>query len=279
MYDQILSTATHIRERTNNFQPETGIILGTGLGGLAHEIEVAFVLPYESIPGFPVSTVEGHSGKLIFGKLAGKNVIAMQGRFHFYEGYSMQQVVLPVRVMKLLGIQRLFVSNASGGVNPGFEIGDLMILTDHINLFPANPLTGPNDPRFGPRFPDMSEPYDKIMIATAKKIAGDLGIKVQEGVYVGLSGPTFETPAEYNYIRIIGGDAVGMSTVPEVIAARHMNIPVFAVSVITDLGVPGKIVVVTHEEVQRAAEMASNKLTRLMKEMIARLEQESSHGS
>ena len=240
---------------------------------------MAFVLPYESIPGFPVSTVEGHSGKLIFGKLAGKNVIAMQGRFHFYEGYSMQQVVLPVRVMKLLGIQRLFVSNASGGVNPGFEIGDLMILTDHINLFPANPLTGPNDPRFGPRFPDMSEPYDKIMIATAKKIAGDLGIKVQEGVYVGLSGPTFETPAEYNYIRIIGGDAVGMSTVPEVIAARHMNIPVFAVSVITDLGVPGKIVVVTHEEVQRAAEMASNKLTRLMKEMIARLEQESSHGS
>lgn len=271
MFDRIQSTANHIKAQTNNFIPETGIILGTGLGGLVHEIEAEFVLPYETIPDFPVSTVEGHSGKLIFGKLSGKNVVAMQGRFHFYEGYTMQQVVYPVRVMKLLGIQRLFVSNASGGVNPAFEIGDLMIQTDHINLFPANPLIGPNDKRFGPRFPDMSEPYDHAMIAMAKKLGREMDIKLQEGVYVGLSGPTFETPAEYKYVRVIGGDTVGMSTVPEVIAARHMSVPVFAMSVITDLGVPGKIVEVTHEDVQRVAQVAEKKMTRLMKEMIARL--------
>lgn len=271
MYDRILSTAKFIQEKTNNFSPETGIILGTGLGGLVEEIEAAFVLPYESIPDFPVSTVEGHSGKLIFGKLSGKNVVAMQGRFHFYEGYSMQQVVFPVRVMKLLGIQRLFVSNASGGVNPEFEIGDLMIQNDHINLFPGNPLIGANDKRFGPRFPDMSEPYDHNMIHLAKKIARELQIKVQEGVYVGMSGPTFETPAEYKYVRAIGGDTVGMSTVPEVIAARHMSIPCFAMSVITDLGVPGKIVEVTHEDVQKVAEIAQKKMTTLMKAMVARL--------
>ena len=271
MYDRIQSTANHIKKQTNNFLPETGIILGTGLGGLVQEIEAEFVLPYESIPDFPVSTVEGHSGKLIFGKLSGKNVVAMQGRFHFYEGYTMQQVVYPVRVMKLLGIQRLFVSNASGGVNPDFEIGDLMIQTDHINLFPANPLIGPNDKRFGPRFPDMSEPYDHAMIALAKRLGQEMDIKLQEGVYVGLSGPTFETPAEYKYVRVIGGDTVGMSTVPEVIAARHMSVPVFAMSVITDLGVPGKIVEVTHEDVQRVPQIAEKKMTRLMKEMVARL--------
>lgn len=272
MYDQIQSTAKFIKEKTNDFSPLIGIILGTGLGGLVKEIEAEFVLPYETIPNFPVSTVEGHSGKLIFGKLSGKKVVAMQGRFHFYEGYNMQQVAYPVRVMKMLGIEKLFVSNASGGVNPEFEIGDLMIQNDHINLFPGNPLIGANDKRFGPRFPDMSEPYDHAMIALAKKIARELNIKVQEGVYVGLSGPTFETPAEYKYVRVIGGDAVGMSTVPEVIAARHMSIPCFAISVITDLGVPGKIVEVTHADVQKAAEIAEKKMTQLMKEMILRIE-------
>ncbi|HET6992404.1 MAG TPA: purine-nucleoside phosphorylase, partial [Bacteroidia bacterium] len=236
-----------------------------------NEIEAEFILPYADIPDFPVSTVDGHSGKLIFGKLSGKKVVAMQGRFHYYEGYTLQEVIFPVRVMKLLGIERLFVSNASGGLNPEFEIGDLMIQTDHINLFPGNPLAGANDKRFGPRFPDMSEPYDHKMIALAKKIARELNIKVQEGVYVGMSGPTFETPAEYKYVRTIGGDTVGMSTVPEVIAARHMSIPVFAMSVITDLGVPGKIVEVTHEDVQKVAEIAEKKMTMLMQEMILRL--------
>ncbi|HTL82690.1 MAG TPA: purine-nucleoside phosphorylase [Bacteroidia bacterium] len=271
MYDQIQSTANFIKEQAKNFVPETGIILGTGLGGLVEDIKAEFVFPYESIPGFPVSTVEGHSGKLIFGKLSGKNVMAMQGRFHFYEGYDMQKVVYPVRVMKYLGVKRLFVSNASGGVNPEFEIGDLMIINDHINLFPSNPLIGPNDKRFGPRFPDMSEPYDHAMIHLAKKIGREQNIKLQEGVYVGMSGPTFETPAEYKYVRNIGGDTVGMSTVPEVIVARHMSVPVFAISVITDLGVPGKIVEVTHEDVQKAAEISEKKMTQLMKEMIARL--------
>ncbi|HEU4718133.1 MAG TPA: purine-nucleoside phosphorylase [Bacteroidia bacterium] len=271
MFDRTQSTANYIKEKTNDFSPETGIILGTGLGGLVHEIQAEYILPYETIPDFPVSTVEGHSGKLIFGKLSGKNVIAMQGRFHFYEGYSMQQVVFPVRVMKLLGIKRLFVSNASGGVNPDFSIGDLMIITDHINLFPSNPLIGANDKRFGVRFPDMSEPYDHGMIALAKKIAGELGHNVQEGIYVGMSGPTFETPAEYKYVRNIGGDTVGMSTVPEVIAARHMLVPVFAMSVITDLGVPGKIVEVTHEDVQKVAEIAEKKMTQIMKEMVGRM--------
>lgn len=277
MYDRILSTAKFIKEKTNNFSPSIGIILGTGLGGLVKEIEAEFILPYDTIPDFPVSTVEGHSGKLIFGKLSGKNVVAMQGRFHFYEGYNMQQVGFPVRVMKLLGIERLFVSNASGGVNPSFEIGDLMIITDHINLFPGNPLIGANDKRFGPRFPDMSEPYDHAMIALAKTTAAELKIKVVEGVYAGLSGPTFETPAEYKYVRHIGADTVGMSTVPEVIVARHMNIPVFAMSVITDLGVPGKIVEVTHEDVQKAAEASEKLMTALMKEMVKKFSVAGSH--
>jgi len=215
--------------------------------------------------------VEGHSGKLIFGNLNGKKVVAMQGRFHFYEGYSMQEVTFPVRVMKYLGISRLFVSNASGGVNPEFEIGDLMIQTDHINLFPAHPLIGRNDKRFGPRFPDMSDAYDKSLIGLADKVTASLGIKTVKGVYAGLTGPTFETPAEYRYVRAIGADAVGMSTVPEVIVARHMGIPCFAISVITDLGVPGKIVEVTHEEVQHVAAIAEKKLTRIIAEMIAQL--------
>ncbi|MFL5765456.1 MAG: purine-nucleoside phosphorylase [Bacteroidia bacterium] len=270
MSEQIKSTAAHIQSKIS-FIPEVGIILGTGLGGLVKEINIRHTIPYEEIPNFPVSTVEGHSGKLIFGELGGKNVIAMQGRFHYYEGYDMQQVTFPVRVMKLLGIQFLFVSNASGGVNPDFEIGDLMIINDHINFFPSNPLIGKNIKELGPRFPDMSEAYSKSLIAKGKKVAGAHNIKVQEGVYLGLSGPTFETPAEYRMVRILGADAVGMSTVPEVIVARHMDIPCFAMSIITDLGVPGKIVEVTHEEVQEVAAGAEKKMTLIMKELMNEL--------
>ncbi|MEO8589038.1 MAG: purine-nucleoside phosphorylase, partial [Flavobacteriales bacterium] len=230
--------------------------------------QVTHAIAYKDIPEFPVSTVEGHPGKLLFGTLGGKPVVAMQGRFHFYEGWTMPEVVLPVRVMKFLGIQRLFVSNACGGVNPAFETGDLMILNDHINLFP-NALLGQNIDALGPRFPDMSEPYDHELIAKAKGIAAKNNIPVREGTYVGLTGPTLETPAEYRYVRIIGGDAVGMSTVPEVIAARHMGLPCFAMSVITDMGVEGRIEKTTHEMVQRVAEKAEPKLTLIMKELIA----------
>lgn len=270
MLEKIAETAEHLRSRTGT-QPKVGIILGTGLGGLVKEIEAEHVVPYEEIPNFPVSTVEGHSGKLIFGKLGGRSVMAMQGRFHFYEGYDMKQVTFPVRVMKALGVIDVVVSNASGGVNPDFEIGDLMILTDHINLFPTNPLMGRNYPELGPRFPDMSEAYDRSLIAKAKEIAAKNGIKVQEGVYAGLSGPCLETPAEYMYVRNIGADTVGMSTVPEVIAARHGGMRCFAVSIITDLGVPGKIVKVTHEDVINVASKAEPKMTLIMKELIASL--------
>src|ERR1051326_1702526 len=267
--EQIKATSEFIKKKIS-FTPEIGIILGTGLGGLVKEIEIIHTIAYEKIPHMPVSTVEGHSGKLIFGNLGGKKVVAMQGRLHYYEGYTMQQVVFPVRVMKYLGIKNLFVSNASGGVNPGFEIGDLMIITDHINLMP-NPLIGKNENELGVRFPDMSEAYDKNLIAKAKEIAKKNNIKVQQGVYVGLTGPTLETPAEYKYMRIIGGDTVGMSTTPEVIAACHMGIPCFAMSIITDVGVEGKIVKVTHEDVQRAAEKAEPLMTRIIKELVAGL--------
>jgi purine-nucleoside phosphorylase len=267
MLQQIKETANFLKEKTNA-TPESGIILGTGLGGLVGEIEINHSISYEDIPNFPVSTVEGHSGRLIFGKLGGKSVVAMQGRFHFYEGYPMQKVTFPVRVMKYLGIENLIVSNASGGVNPDFEIGDLMILNDHINLIP-NPLIGHNDNELGPRFPDMSEPYCPDMVAKAEKIATDNNIKVQKGIYVAVTGPTLETPAEYLYFRIIGGDTVGMSTVPEVVVARHMDIPCFAISVITDLGVPGKIKKVTHEDVQAVAEVTEPKLTLIIKELIS----------
>jgi len=268
MLDQIKATATFIKEKTG-FMPEVGIILGTGLGGLVKEISIEHSLPYNEIPNFPVSTVEGHSGKLILGVLGGKKVAAMQGRFHFYEGYGMDKVVFPVRVMKYLGIKQLFLSNASGGVNPDFEIGDVMIQTDHINMFGAHPLIGPNISELGPRFPDMSDAYDKEIIEKAKSIAKANNIKVQQGVYLGLTGPTFETPAEYKMVRVLGADTVGMSTVPEVIAARHMGIPCFATSIITDLGVPGKIVKVTHEEVQEVAKKAEQNMTFLMRELIA----------
>ena len=248
--------------------PQVGIILGTGLGGLVNEIEIEHTISYEEIPYFPISTVEGHSGRLIFGNLGGKKVVAMQGRFHFYEGYDMNMVTFPVRVMKLLGINNLIVSNASGGINPLYEVGDLMILSDHINLIP-NPLIGQNIEELGPRFPDMSETYCPKLIKKAEIVAKANNIPVQKGVYVALTGPTLETPAEYKYMRIIGGDTVGMSTAPEVIIARHMGIPCFAMSVITDLGVPGKIKKVTHEEIQAVSEIAEPKLTLIIKELIA----------
>jgi len=270
LLEQIKSTAEYIKSQIS-ITPEIGIILGTGLGGLVKEIEILHSLPYEEIPGMPVSTVEGHHGKLIFGMLGGKKIVAMQGRFHYYEGYGMHHVVFPVRVMKMLGIKNLFVSNASGGVNPDFEIGDLMIITDHINLMP-NPLIGKNENEFGVRFPDMSEAYDKSLIEKAKAIAKKNNIKVQQGVYVGMTGPTLETPSEYKYAHIIGGDAVGMSTVPEVIAARHLGIPCFAMSIITDVGVEGRIVKVTHEDVQRAAEKAEPLMTKIMKELVVELQ-------
>ena len=268
MLQTIKNTADFISEKTK-FRPEIGIILGTGLGGLVDEIDISHAISYHDIPNFPVSTVEGHSGKLIFGELGGKNVIALQGRFHFYEGYSMNEVVFPVRVMKFLGIEKLIVSNACGGVNPSFEIGDIMLIADHINLFPTNPLIGPNIDELGPRFPDMSEAYSKELITLAEKVAVKNQIKLVKGVYAGLTGPTLETPAEYFYTRAIGADAVGMSTVPEVIAARHMSIPCFGFSVITDLGVPGKIVEVTHQEVQQVAAKAEKKLTVIIKQMLA----------
>ena len=268
MLAKIQETASFIRERMHT-APETAIILGTGLGSLVNEITDKYVLNYEEIPNFPISTVEGHSGKLIFGKLGNKEIMAMQGRFHYYEGYSMKEVTFPVRVMRELGIKTLFVSNAAGGMNPEFQIGDLMIITDHINTFPEHPLRGKNID-YGPRFPDMSEAYNRSLIVQAKGIAQEKGIRVVEGVYVGVSGPTFETPAEYKYYRTIGGDAVGMSTVPEVIVAKHCGIRVFGMSVITDLGIEGQIVEVTHEEVQEAADKAQPFMTDIMRELINR---------
>jgi|TARA_B110000908_G_scaffold44945_1_gene54725 purine-nucleoside phosphorylase len=269
MLQNIKESANFITEKTN-FNPEIGIILGTGLGGLVSEIEIEHSLPYNEIPNFPLSTVEGHSGRLILGILGGKKVVAMQGRFHFYEGYSMEKVTFPVRVMKFLGIKNLILSNASGGVNPDYEVGDLMILEDHICLIP-NPLIGANLDELGPRFPDMSDPYCKDMIQIAQQIASENNLPIQKGVYVALTGPTLETPAEYKYMRIIGGDTVGMSTAPEVIVARHMGIPCFAMSVITDLGVPGKIQKVTHEEIQKVSEVAEPKLTLIIKQLISKI--------
>ena len=248
-----------------------GIILGTGLGNLVNQITEKKDIPYEEIPHFPVSTVEGHKGKLIIGNLGGKSIIAMQGRFHFYEGYCMKEVTFPVRVMQLLGLEYLFVSNAAGGMNNSFLVGDIMLIEDHINLFPEHPLRGKNENELGTRFPDMSDAYSKDLRAIAIKVAEQHQIKLQFGVYVGTQGPTFETPAEYNYFRIIGGDAVGMSTVPEVIVARHGGMKVLAFSIITDLGVYGKIVEVSHEEVQKAAQIAQPKMGLIMEEVIRQL--------
>lgn len=269
MLKTITETVSYIKSKVS-FEPEYGIILGTGLGGLVKDIEVSHILEYEDIPNFPVSTVESHHGKLIFGKLGNKKIVAMQGRFHYYEGYTMQQVTFPVRVMKFLGIKALFLSNASGGVNPDYEVSDIMIIEDHINLLP-NPLMGKNYDELGPRFPDMSEPYDLKLISKAEEIAASLNIKVQKGCYVAVTGPSLETPKEYSYLRTIGADTVGMSTIPEVIVARHMGLKCFAVSIITDLGVPGKIKHVTLQDVLNAAGKAEPQMTKLLKHLITSL--------
>jgi purine-nucleoside phosphorylase len=251
--------------------PVVGIVLGSGLGSFTSEIKIEKEIPYADIPNFPVSTVEGHSGKLIFGELGGKKVVAMAGRFHYYEGYTTQEVVFPIRVMKYLGIQTLLISNAAGGMQKGFKVGDLMIIKDHISMLTLNPLLGKNEEAFGPRFPDMSEPYKKDLIDKAKAIAASAGYEMKEGVYIGVTGPTFETRAEYKMLAILGGDAVGMSTVQEVIAAVHMGLPVFAMSVITDIGIREEENTITHEEVLQAAKDAEPKLTHIFKELVAQL--------
>ena len=265
----ILEACKAIKEATNSFEPEVGIILGTGLGGFVDSIDVEYRLEYKDIPNMPVSTVEGHKGCLIFGTVGGKKVVAMQGRFHYYEGYQMKQVTFPVRVMALLGIKYLFVSNAAGGVNTSFSVGDLMIITDHINLLP-NPLIGPNMAEFGPRFPGMFDCYNRDIRRKAMAIAEREGIKLQYGVYVGTSGPTYETQAEYRYFKAIGGDAVGMSTVPEVIVARHMGVPCFGVSVITNCGL-GDVDNSDHEFVQEQGRKAGLTMSRLFAELIREL--------
>jgi len=270
MLTKMKETAEFLKS-AQDLNPKIGIILGTGLGGLVNEIDIKVSISYEDIPHFPVSTVEGHSGRLIFGTIKGKPIMAMQGRFHYYEGYSMQEVTFPVRVMNLLGITHLIVSNATGGLNPDFKIGDIMAITDHLNMFGDNPLIGKNIDEMGPRFPDMSEPYDKKLVQLALEIAKEENIDLKQGVYAGTSGPTFETPAEYKYFRIIGGDVVGMSTVPEVIVARHCGITCFGVSIITDSGVPGEIVEISHEEVQVVAQQAEPKMTKIISELIDRM--------
>ena len=270
MLEKIKETKEFLLFKTS-IKPKIGIVLGTGLGGLVNEIEIEQRIPYEEIPNFPVSTVESHSGELIFGKIGSKKVIAMRGRFHYYEGYSLQQCTFPIRVFKLLGVEKLLISNASGGVNPDFEIGEIMIINDHINFFPGNPLIGQNLDELGPRFPDMSDAYDKEMIEKAVEVADELGIKVSQGVYLGLTGPTLETPAEYKMVRVLGADAVGMSTVPEVIVARHMEMKVFGVSIVTDLGVPGKIKKVSVQDVIEVASRQEPLMTQIMKELINRI--------
>lgn len=268
MYGKIQETAEWLKQRLD-ILPDTAIILGTGLGALADEIESSVEISYKDIPHFPVSTVEGHEGKLIFGRLAGRNVMAMKGRFHYYEGYTMQEVTVPVRIMYELGVKTVYVSNAAGGANPSFHTGDLMIITDHINGFPDNPLRGKNLPT-GPRFPEMQGAYDKELIALADSIVTEKDIKgVVHGVYYGTQGPSYETPAEYKAFHILGGDAVGMSTVPEVIVARHCGIRVFGVSVITNMGLSDQETTVTHEEVQLAGAEAGKRLVLLIKSMLS----------
>lgn len=267
MLEKIKETAAYLRQRGGEM-PKLAIILGTGLGNLVDHIENKTYIPYSEIPNFPVSTVQGHSGNLIFGTMGGKRVMAMQGRFHYYEGYDMKTVTFPVRVFRELGVETLFVSNAAGGMNKEFRVGDVMIITDHINLFPENPLRGKNYEELGPRFPAMTEPYDKKLIALADNIAAEKGLRLMHGVYVGTTGPTFETPAEYEYFRVIGGDAVGMSTVPEVIVARHGGMRVFGISVITDLGGKDITEVPSHEEVQKAAIKAQPTVETIVKAMV-----------
>ena len=268
MWDKVQETVSFIKNKTN-FTPEYGVILGSGLGGFTEDIAIEHTLPYTEIPNFPVSTVQGHKGALVFGTIQGKKVVAMQGRFHFYEGYDMKQVTFPVRVMKYLGVERLIVSNASGGVNPEYVVGDVVVITDHINMMPEHPLRGYNDERFGPRFVNMSEPYSKAMIEKAFELAEDLNLYLKTGIYLGLQGPTFETLAEYKMVKALGADCVGMSTVPEVIVARHMNMECFGVSVITDMGDEENIEEVNHEEVLQAAQKAEPHVRNLIKNLIA----------
>ncbi len=267
MLETIKQIVSHIRSQVS-FNPEVGIILGSGMASLVNRMEIIHSIEYISIPKFLVSTVEGHSGKLIFGKFGGKNVVVMQGRFHFYEGYSLQQLALPIRVLKYLGINTLFLSCASGGLNSDYNVGDLMIFEDHINLMPGNPLIGPNEPEFGVRFPDMSMPYNKELIQKGLKVSNDLGLKTHLGVFVAVPGPSLESRAEYRYLRTIGADAVAMSTVPEVIAARHLGLPCFAVAIITNSGVPDEVKETTHEDVLRIATEAETKLTALFENLL-----------
>lgn len=269
MWEQVHQTVKFIND-TINFRPQYGVILGSGLGSFTDDIQIEHTLPYDQIPNFPVSTVEGHKGALVFGSIDGKRVVAMQGRFHYYEGYDMQQVTFPVRVMKYLGVEKLIVSNASGGVNPDYKVGSIVIIKDHINMLPEHPLRGKNDLRFGPRFVNMSEPYSRKMIQTAKEIAYEFEIDVKDGVYLGLQGPTFETLAEYKMVKAMGGDCVGMSTVPEVIVARHMELETFGISVITDMGDEESIDTITHKEVLEAAKAAEPKVRKIIAELVKR---------
>jgi len=267
MWEKVQETVDFILEKTN-FNPEYGVILGSGLGGFTNDLEVEYILPYSEIPNFPVSTVQGHKGALVFGTIQGKKVVAMQGRFHFYEGYDMKQVTFPVRVMKHLGVEKLVVSNASGGVNSSYKVGSIVIIKDHINFMPEHPLRGINDERFGPRFVNMSEPYSRKMMAKAKEIASELNITLEEGVYLGIQGPTFETLSEYRMVKLLGADCVGMSTVPEVIVASHMKMECFGISVITDMGNEESIDSITHEEVLEAAKHAEPHVRNLIKQLI-----------
>lgn len=267
MWEQVQETVSYIKEKID-FTPEYGVILGSGLGSFTEEMNIEHTLPYNEIPNFPVSTVQGHKGALVFGTIGTKNVVAMQGRFHFYEGYSMTEVTFPVRVMKFLGIEKLIVSNASGGVNPSYEVGSVVMITDHINMMPEHPLRGKNDERFGPRFVNMSEPYSRKMIAKATELAKELNIEVHEGIYLGLQGPTYETLAEYKMVKILGADCVGMSTVPEVIVARHMDLEAFGISVIADMGNEESIGTISHDEVLEAAKGAEPKVRILIRELI-----------
>ena len=267
MWEKVQQTVSYIKERID-FKPEYGVILGSGLGSFTDEMQVKFTLPYNEIPNFPVSTVQGHKGSLVFGTIGEKKVVAMQGRFHYYEGYSMTEVTFPVRVMKFLGVEKLVVSNASGGVNPSYKVGSVVMITDHINMTPEHPLRGKNDERFGPRFVNMSEPYSRKMIAKVTELAKELNIEVHEGIYLGLQGPTFETLAEYRMVKILGADCVGMSTVPEVIVARHMNLETFGISVITDMGNEESIGTISHDEVLEAAKEAEPKVRSLIRELI-----------
>jgi len=270
LFDKIHETASFIKAKIQ-LHPSVGIILGSGLVGLTEFVEQQATISYTDIPHFPVSTVQGHAGQLIFGKLRDKNVVLMAGRFHYYEGYTMEEVTFPVRVMKALGVETMIISNAAGAMNSAYNIGDLVIIADHINLFPEHPLRGPNDERLGVRFPDMSEPYDRELIRKARYIAGSKGLTIHEGVYIGLQGPTFETRAEYKWLNVIGGDVVGMSTVPEVIVAKHGGMRVFATSVVTDLGIGDEVNTITHEEVLEAASAAAPKLAALIADLIGQM--------